>query len=105
MSKSRVSLLELFLTFAKVGVMTFGGVDTSLSRLPTNGNSILKTIGIDLSWRRPSASVTYVTSFATSAAYHAIPAAQSVQKTIAAMLNNDCIHSPRRHRRGHRGRA
>ncbi len=25
MSKSRVSLLELFLTFAKVGVMTFGG--------------------------------------------------------------------------------
>ena len=51
----------------------------------------MNTIGIDRSWRRPSASVTYVTSFATSEAYHAIPAAQSAQNTIAAMLNMDSM--------------
>ena len=34
------------------------GRETSLSRFPTKGRSILNTIGIDRSWRRPSASVT-----------------------------------------------
>ena len=44
------------------------GRESIPSKLPTNGMSILKESGSERSWRRPSASVTYVTSFATDAA-------------------------------------
>ena len=44
MSKSRVSLLELFLTFAKVGVMTFGG---GYAMLPILDRELIEKRGWD----------------------------------------------------------
>ena len=63
------------------------GRDTRRDRLGANGSSRRKTSGRLRAVLRPSASVTYVISCATDAAYAAKPAAHAAQQMITAVCS------------------